>query len=223
MSQPAHILSGTVSGTIWADRIFEVVRDRRDMVHHGPRTMVVLEGSSAVGKTTVARCLARRHGVASLDTDAIKRAMGLTHAQVLDHTEMDADQEWFVEVEGQYKYGWRGAAASASLSAVLLAAEAMDQGSHAVVAGLQNAWFRSFQDWEEMVARLVDPHRVFGVRLVAEPDVRMDRLRTRSPDQWFWDREDPSPGEDLLTVDTTDLIPSEVADLVIKHSGISAT
>lgn len=118
------------------------------MVHDGPRTMIVLEGSSAVGKTTVARYLARQHGVTIVDTDAIKRAMGLTHAQVLEHTEMDADNEWFVEVEGQYKYGWRGAAASASLSAVLLAAEAMDQGSHAVVAGLENAWLRSFRDWK---------------------------------------------------------------------------
>ncbi len=101
--------------------------------------MIVLQGSSGTGKTTVARCLARRHGVASVDTNPIKRAMGITHDQLLEHAEMESDKEWFVEIEGYYKYGWRGAAASASLSAVLLAAEAMDQGSHAVIAGLQNA------------------------------------------------------------------------------------
>lgn len=75
------------------------------MVHDGPRTMIVLEGSSAVGKTTVARYLARQHGVTIVDTDAIKRAMGLTHAQVLEHTEMEVNHAWFVEAEGQYKCG----------------------------------------------------------------------------------------------------------------------
>ena len=222
MSHPAYTLSGTMSRTAWDDWIFEVVVDRRDKVHHGPRTMIVLQGSSAVGKTTVARCLARRHGVAGVDTNPIKRAMGITHDQLLEHTEMEADKEWFVEIEGHYKYGWRGAAASASLSAVLLAAEAMDQGSYAVIAGLQNAWLRSFRDWEEVVARLVAPHRMFGVQLVVDPSVRIERLHKRSPGQWSWAPEDTSTGESL-TVDTTNVTPAEVADLIIKHSRISAT
>lgn len=64
---------------------------------------------------------------------------------------------------------------------------------------------------------------MFGVRLVADPSVRMNRRRKCSPDQWSWASDDASPGEDLLTLDTTDLTPTEVADLIIKHSGISAT
>ena len=180
VSHPAYTLSGTMNRTAWDDWIFELVRDRRDKVHHGPRTLIVLQGSSAVGKTTVARCLARRHGVASVDTNALKRGMGITHDQLLEHAEMEPDKEWFVEIDGYYRYGWKGAAASASLSAVLLAAEAMDQGSHAVIAGLENAWLRSFREWEEVVALLVAPHRMFGVRLVVDPSVRIERLRQRS-------------------------------------------
>ena len=223
MSHPAYTLSGTMSRTAWDDWIFKVVRDRRGRVHDGPRTLIVLQGSSAVGKTTVARCLARRHGVASVDTDPIKRAMGITHDQLLEHTEMEPDKEWFVEIEGHYRYGWRGAAASASLSAVLLAAEAMDQGSHAVIAGLQNAWLRSFRDWEEVVARLVAPHRMVAVRLVVDPSVRKERLRQRSPGQWSWAPEDTSSDGKSLTVDTTNVTPAEVADLIITHSGMSAS
>ena len=148
--------------------------------------------------------------------------MGITYDQLLEHTEMEADKEWFVEIDGYYKYGWRGAAASASLSAVLLATEAMDQGSDAVVAGLENAWLRSFRDWEEVVARLMAPHRMFAVRLVADPSERMERLRQRSPGQSSWAPEDTSGGGGSLTVDTTDVTPSEVADLIITHSGMSA-
>ena len=205
----------------WADWVFELVMDRRDKVHRGPRTLIVLLGSSAVGKTTVARCLARRYGFMSIDTNAIRRGMGITHDQMLKHTDLEADREWFVEIDGYYKHGWRGAAASASLSAVLLGAEAMDQGSHAVIAGLQNAWLRFFHDWEEVVGRLVAPHRMFGVRLVADPSVRMERLRQRSPGQWSWSPEDIACGEESLTVDTTDVTPGDVADAIIKHSGMS--
>ena len=190
---------------MWADGIFEVVRDRRDMVRHGPRTMIVLQGQSAVGKTTVARCLARRYGIRSVDTNAIKRGMGITHDQLFEHTEMETDRKWVVEIDGFYKYGWKGAAASASLSAVLLAVESMDQGSHAVAAGLENAWLRSFSDWKDVVARLVAPHTMFGVRLVVDPSVRMERLRQRSPGQWSWSPEDISCGGESLTVDTTNL------------------
>ena len=211
-----------MSRTVWSDWIFELVRDRRDRVHQGPRTLVVLQGSSAVGKTTVARCLARRYGLASIDTNAIKRGMGITHDQLFEHTEMEPDKQWLVEIDSYFKYGWRGAAASASLSAVLLAAEAMDQGCDAVIAGLQNAWLRSFHDWEEVVARLVEPHRMFAVRLVTDPTVRMDRLRERSPGQWSWAPEDIPNDEDLLTVDTTNVIPADVADSIIKHSRIPA-
>ena len=223
MSQPAFTLSGTMSRTVWSDRIFDLVRDRRDKPHRGPRTLVVLQGSSAAGKTTVARCLARRYGLASIDTNPIKRGMGITHDQLFEHTEMEPDKQWLVEIDGYFKYGWRGAAASASLSAVLLAAEAMDQGRHAVIAGLQNAWLRSFHDWEEVVARLVAPHRMFGVRLVTEESVRMDRLRERSPGQWSWAPDDLPYDEDVLTVDTTNVLPENVADSIIKHSGITAT
>ena len=123
-----------------------------------------------------------------------------------------------LKIEGYYKYEWRGAAASASLSAVLLAAEAMDQGSHAVIAGLQNAWLRSFVDWEAVVARLVAPHRMFGVRLVVDPSVRTERLNKRSRGQWSWTPTNASSGEESLTVDTTNGTPAEVADLIIKHS-----
>ncbi len=185
--------------------------------------MIVLRGSSAVGKTTVARCLARQHGVANVDTNPIKRGMGITHDQLLEHTEMEPDKEWFVEIDGYYKYGWKGAAASASLSAVLLAAEAMDQGSHAVIAGLENAWLRSFRGWEEVVTRLVAPHRMFAVRLVVDPSVRKERLCQRSPGQWSWAPENTSSDGKSLTVDTTNVTPAEAADLIIKHSGISAT
>ena len=190
-------------------------------VHRGPRTLIVLLGSSAVGKTTVARCLARRYGFTSIDTNAIKRGMGITHDQLSEHTKMESDREWYVEIDGYYKYGWRGAAASASLSAVLLAVEAMDQGAHAVIAGLQNAWLRSFHDWEEVVGRLVEPHRMFGVRLVADRYVRTERLRERSPGQWSWFGEVIPSGEDFLTVDTTNVSPADVADSIIKHSGLS--
>jgi len=55
---------------------------------NGPRTLIVLQGSSVVGKTTVARCLARRHSVTSVDTNPIKRAMCITHDQLLEHTKM---------------------------------------------------------------------------------------------------------------------------------------
>ena len=212
-----------MSNTVWTDKAFEIVRDRRDQAHHGPRTMIVLQGESAVGKTTVARCLARRYGLASIDTNALKRGMGITYDQLLANTEIDPDKEWFVETGGRYKYGWRGAAASASLSAVLLAAEAMDQGSDAVIAGLQNAWLRSVRDWEQVVARLVAPHQMFGVRLVVDPSVRMERLRRRSSGQWSWYREDIPCGKESLTVDTTNATPADVADVIIKHSGIRAT
>lgn len=71
-----------MSRTVWADWIFRVVRNRRDKPHRGPRTLVVLHGSSAAGKSTVARCLARRYGLASVDTNLIKRAMGIIHDQL---------------------------------------------------------------------------------------------------------------------------------------------
>ena len=52
-------------------------------------SLVVLQGLSAVGKTTVARCLARRYRSASIDTNAIKRRMGITHDQLFEHAEME--------------------------------------------------------------------------------------------------------------------------------------
>ena len=223
LSHPVFTLSGSMSSAAWADWIFELVLDRRDKVHLGPQTLIVLLGSSAVGKTTVARRLARRYGLASIDTNAIKRGMGITHDQMSEHTDLEADREWFVETDGYNKYGWRGAAASASLSAVLLAAEAMDQGSHAVIAGLQNAWLRSIHDWEEVVGRLVEPHRMFGVRLAADPSVRMERLRRRSPGQWSWSPKDISCGKNVLTLDTTNVSPADVADSIIEHSRTPAT
>lgn len=221
VSHAAFTLVGPMSSSAWDNWIFDIVKDRRDKVHHGSPTMIVLLGLSAVGKTTVARCLARRYGLASVDTNALKRGMDITHDQLLRHTEMEAGREWFVEIEGYYKYGWKGAAASASLSAVPLAAEAMDQGCAGVVAGLQNAWLRSFSDWRGVVARLVAPHLMFDVRLVVDPPVRMERLRQRSPGQWSWFPEHNSGGGESLTVDTTSVTPSDVADLVIKHRGIA--
>ena len=92
-----------------------------------------------------------------------------------------------------------------------------------MIAGLQNAWLRSVRDWEQVVARLVAPHQMFGVRLVVDSSVRMERLRRRSPGQWCWYREDISCGEESLTVDTTNATPADVADVIIKHSGIRAT
>ena len=64
---------------------------------------------------------------------------------------------------------------------------------------------------------------MFGVRLVVDPSVRIERLHKRSPGQWSWARENTSSGEESLTVDTTNVTPAEVADLIIKHSRISAT
>ncbi len=63
---------------------------------------------------------------------------------------------------------------------------------------------------------------MFRVRLVVDPSVQIERLHKRSPGQWSWARENTSTGESL-TVDTTNVTSAEVADLIIKHSRISAT
>ena len=64
---------------------------------------------------------------------------------------------------------------------------------------------------------------MFGVRVVVDPSVRIERLRKRSPGQWSWAGENTSSGEESLTVDTANVTPAEVADLIFRHSRISAT
>ena len=64
---------------------------------------------------------------------------------------------------------------------------------------------------------------MFGVRLMVDPSVQLERLSKRSPGQWSWSPEDPSCGGDSLTVNTTSVTPADVTDLIIKHSEISAS
>lgn len=215
------MVTPNVTGTGWKDWVYQVVEQRRDTVRKGQRTMVILQGPPAVGKTTVARHLARQHGIAVVDTDPIKRGIGITQDHLPEHTPKDAIPVPTEDAKGGNRYGWEGALASASLAAVLLSAELMDQGFDTVVAGLDTGWLSSISPWTETIARLVSPHHPFPVRLEIPPEMSYQRLRQR-PGHWrFPSKEDRPPGGEHLTINTTGLAPSDIADAIISHSPIA--
>ncbi len=221
MSHPWDMVTPNVTGTGWKDWVYQVVEQRRDSVWKGKRTMIILQGPPAVGKTTVARCLARQHGIAVVDTDPIKRGIGITQDHLPEHTPTDTIPVPSDDAKGKNRYRWEGALASASLAAVLLAAELMDQGFDTVVAGLDTEWLSSISPWTETIARLVSPHHLFPVRLDIPPEMGYQRLRQR-PGHWrFPPKENRPPRGERLTINTTGLAPSDIADAIIRQSPIA--
>ena len=190
--------------------------DRRDEVRQGPKTMLVLDGQPASGRTTLTRYIARTYGLAPVDADAARRAIAVdamwfcyqNHEPGCWHETPDRDERWAQNVS------------TASLVCELLAVEIMDQGRDTVVCGLVDAYAdgEPSAGWAAALRQLIDPHRMFGVLLTVEEPIRQERLARRGtgwcspPDTTFQGR----PGWADLVVDTSTCSVADAATIIMS-------
>ena len=189
----------------WWDR---GVPARRDTVRAGSRTVVVLAGRSATGRTSLARCLARTYHVAQVDADTIRRGIGVESARFARRY---GDR---YPVDNAPEPDWLRTLSAASLTSQLLSVELMDQGFDTVTCGLVDVYDRDPRHWRSVLVDLIFPHRVFGVRVVTDEAVRVARLEQRGISSSWQIRDsegriDGLPGEDVtgwedMEIDTTD-------------------
>lgn len=166
--------------------LLRLIAERRDEVQRGPRTMLVLDGQPASGRTTLTRHIAHTYGLVPVDADAARRAIAIDamwfcyhyHEPRCWHETPDRSERWAQNVS------------AASLVCKLLAVEIMDQGHDTVVCGLVDAYAddRPPDGWPRDIRSLIDPHRMFGVLLAVPESIRQDRLSERGPG-WSGDSE----------------------------------
>ena len=157
----------------------------------------------------MARYLAATYRIPHVDADPIRRGVGVTWDVLVDD-EADGGYPLRSLQKGYREMVGRGA----SLAALLAATELMDQGFDAVCCGMGELFPGDGPDsWSEEVARLIDPHRLFAVLLVADLETRRGRLGKR-PEWAGFGPEIPS-GWEHLVVDTTTAGVEEAAETII--------
>ena len=194
----------------------QMVSDRRDEIRHGPKTMLVLDGLPASGRTTLTRHIARTYRMVPVDADAARR--GIAVAGIWFCSQYHEPRCWHETPERSER--WAHNVSAASLVSQLFAVEIMDQGRDTVVCGLVDVYADSepASGWAADTRRLIDPHRMFGVLLTVEEPVRQDRLAQRGPG-WSTDADTAvqgRPGWADLEVDTSTCSVEDAAATIMS-------
>ena len=195
------------------------VPNRREIVHDGPRTVIVLAGRPATGRTTIARHLARTYQLVPVDADVVRRGIAVENGRF-----SRCYRDLFIPVDEDAEPDWLRTLTAASLTSQLLCAEIMDQGFDTVTCGLVDVYDRTPDHWKSVMEELLSPHRIFGVRVVADEAERASRIEDRGPSSWqLRDREgrigglpaEDATGWEDIEVNTTSCSVGDIAQQIM--------